>query len=92
MANARIQPWLKEENYEEFRRLAPDDPSLPATYDEWQEITLDQEMIFKKSGVPVERVYLEVADFSAYCASKGLNPDGVARAAFAVQKQAQLKT
>lgn len=86
MTKARIQPWLEKEDYEEFRGLAPGDPALPATYDEWEEINLDQEMIFRKSGIKVERVYLDVADFSAYCTSCGLNPDGVARAAFAVQK------
>jgi hypothetical protein len=86
MAETRIQPWFERKDYGQFKKLAPDDPSLPDTFEQWEQIAREEELIFKKSGVPVDKVYIYPGEVKAYCDACKINPDGVARAAFAVQK------
>jgi len=82
----RIEPWLSWHEYDAFKRAAPDDPDLLSTYDAWLELANEVVDIFTKSGVPVEKIPIGFDEFNAYCQSCELNPDGVARAAFAVHK------
>jgi hypothetical protein len=92
MPNRRFEPWLRVEEFVAFRELAPEDPDLPGTYEEWAEQINDKLFVFIKSGVPVERVDISIAEFRSYCTWQEINPDGVARAAFAIFKgRAQLQ-
>lgn len=80
----RIEPWIDPDEYSAFKRLAPDDRELPDSYKEWLELAIDQLSAFVKSGIPVEKVLIHPEPFKEYCRANSINPDGVARAAFAV--------
>lgn len=86
MPHVRIEPWLSLHEYHEFKKLAPDDPALPDTYEEWLEKANEMIQVFIMCGVPVERTPIYAEEFFHYCEACGLNPDGVARASFAVFK------
>lgn len=92
MLNPRIEPWLNKDDYDAFKKLAPDDPDLPPTFDEWLENALDKLSAFVKSGVPIERIDISPIEFKNYCDAASINPDGVARAAFAVSKITKART
>jgi hypothetical protein len=82
----RIEPWLRKEEYDVFKRLAPDDPTLPVNYDEWLEKITELVSVFIKCGVLVEKIHINAHEFEKYCTDHNINPDGVGRAAFAVYK------
>lgn len=86
MPHPRIEPWISREDYDAFLLLAPDDPALGKSYDEWLEQITELMAVFVKSGVPIERVHIRPDEFQKYCIAHSINPDGVARASFAVSR------
>jgi hypothetical protein len=86
LPNTRIFPWLIAVDYDAIRQLSPDDPDLPPTFNEWLELANEQLSVFRKSGIPVQKVEIISHELKAYCDKCGIHPDAVGRSGFAVHK------
>jgi len=80
----RIMGWLRRDDYQTFKRLSPDDPDLPDTYDEWLKLASEQINNLKANGIVVKKVTIDPEEFAVYCRASGINPNTHTRAAFTV--------
>jgi len=77
--------WYKREEYDTLRRLFTDGDSLPDTYDKWLEkvgVVLKE---LRREGRVSRKVYIDPVAFPAWCASKGFQVNGSARAQFSAE-------
>jgi hypothetical protein len=85
----RIGAWFRREDYDAFKKLSPDEYNLPDTFDEWEEIAVNQVVQIEAAGGIVEKVILDPQEFALWCKASGVEPNGPSRAAFAVYKEAR---
>ena len=81
-----VTPWLVKSDYDAFKKLASDDPELPDSYDEWEEIANEQVSAFRKSGLSIETILITPEEVQEYCDACGIEPDSAGRAAVAMRK------
>jgi len=84
--SARLCP----EDYDSFRRLCPNDRSLPNSYREWLRFTEKADALMASQGLVVERVTIYPNEFAEWCQESGMTPDWSARSAFARTKAESL--
>jgi hypothetical protein len=75
--------WFRADDYPQVRSGMDDAARLPASYQAWLLSAEQVESEIVRSGVAVERVYLEPDAFLAWCAETGAAPNGAARARYA---------
>lgn len=76
--------WYFPDEWEQLRAVAPDPDVLEATYDEWASVYKDGIKLLKESGMRPLRVDVHLDALLAWCQRSGRQPDGAARAAYAV--------
>ena len=86
MRGPRIGAWFRREDYEALKKLSPNEPDLPDTFDEWEQIATKQVAEIETAGGLVEKVIIDPQEFAIWCRASGVKPDSVNRSAFAVQK------
>lgn len=79
----RIAPWFRREDYDAFRRLIPDDPDMPDTFDEWLKVATEQ---VAKSGAHggIKQVILDPDKYARWRRAAGLDANYETIRAFAV--------
>ena len=75
--------WYRREDYPRVLTIMEDAHLLPPTWEKWRYSADKVARQAQKSGVVVEKVYLHLDDFLAWCRARGLNVDAKARTAFA---------
>ena len=68
---ATISAWYRREDWETLRDLFPDRSALHATYDEWEADARRVERQLGAQGLAVERIIVDPAEFSGWCAPCG---------------------
>ena len=84
MTRLRIVSWFLRKDYDLFKRLSPDDSSLPETFEEWLEFAEKRIAEYETKGVAIRKVAIRPHRFAGYCDARGLNRNRLARDAFAV--------
>jgi hypothetical protein len=79
-------PWIEPDDYEAFKRLMPDNPDIPDTYDKWRDLTLEEIAEQRAMGFAVETVVVYPFEFFRYCHNGNAVPNSAALLKFACQK------
>jgi hypothetical protein len=77
--------WYRREDWKTLCDLFPDRSALHTTYDEWEADAKRIERQLGAQGLAVEHVIIDPAEFSGWCAVRGLVPDGAARSRFTTE-------
>ena len=85
LAEQQFRRALSISQGETLRDLFPDRSALHATYDEWEADARRVERQLGAQGLAVERIIVDPAEFSGWCALRGLEPDGAARSRFTTE-------
>jgi hypothetical protein len=80
----RKGPWILEKDYEAFKRLMPNDPDIPNTYDEWKKLVAEQDVHLAAVGQGVVREPVDPNEFANYCRMSHTDPDSIGLTAFAI--------
>ena len=75
--------WFDREQWQRLTEVVPDRSELDDTYDQWERNAKKAMKGLKRSGQSVERVLVRIDELLAWCAVKGVVPDGKARSQFA---------
>ena len=75
--------WFRQEDYQWVRDTLVDGHRLPPSYQEWQRRHERALEMIELQGHRVEKVYLHVATFAAWCKERGLDINCHALAEFA---------
>ena len=75
--------WFRREDYEAAKAGMADPERLYAGYDAWLKEAQAFETQMAADGVKTTRVRFDPTGFALYCVTRGLPPDGVARAEWA---------
>ena len=86
MARQRVAIKIRPENYDMLRRLLPDDPDFPGSFDEWLARTTDLNAKLKATGIMIIEVDIDPQEFADYCRRCGITTDRVGLQAFAVSQ------
>src|SRR5438552_17269405 len=72
--SSRPQPaiWIRREDYDAFKRLSPNDPDFPDTYDEWFKDATEQIAKSESRGLVVDRIVVDPQQFAAFCKAGGI--------------------
>ena len=76
-------PWYHEADYNGLREIFEDGNKLAATYHGWLESANGVYEHIKSEGMIVEKVYITLQDFPAWCAARNLRLNAHARNEFA---------
>ena len=80
-----VQPWIvSAADYKALKRLMPDDPDLPDTYDEWFNLASEQAAKAAKGGRTMEKITVNPDEFAVYCDRAGLDRNYWTLGAYAV--------
>ena len=82
-------PWFRAENYDEARARMSDAAQLPETFEEWLSRAEERERNFHRTGVTVERVYVDDDRFIEFCGNSDQPLNSGARQKFAMTKVAR---
>jgi hypothetical protein len=82
----RHKAWIAPKDYEAFKRLMPDDPDFPNTYDEWLKLANKEIAEIQAAGHFIERVEVYPNEFAAYCHASGIDGNSALLHAFSVAK------
>jgi hypothetical protein len=80
---SRIVVWITKDDYPAFRRLFPDYPAFPASYDVWEQITRKQIAELEAIGDTIRTPVIHPEHFTAYCDASGINYNMTSLYAFA---------
>ncbi len=83
MAAIRIVIWITREDYPAFRKLLPNDPAFPPSYDAWEQITRKKITEMEALGDTVRTPVIHPEDFTAHCDAGGINYNITSLSAFA---------
>lgn len=64
--------WIRREDYDAFKRLSPNDPNFPDTYDEWLKDASEQIAKSEARGLVVDRIVVDPQQFAAFCKAGGI--------------------
>src|SRR5258708_1091568 len=82
-------PWYRREDWNAVLAIFVDREKLPSTYQQWLRRAEKAEREFGRKGTIAERIYLDPALFSRWCADRGLKIDAAARMSFAAEAVAR---
>ena len=74
--------WYRRNDYSRVLQIMTDADELPPTWDKWLYRAEQALRRFEKSGMVVEKVYLDPEIFPGWCEARGLEIDAKARIAF----------
>lgn len=76
--------WFNEDDYESIKGLAPNDPTLPDTFEDWSKQMVDEIAKLKALNTPFVKVVVLADELAAYCEASGLDHNATTRGAYAV--------
>lgn len=71
--------WYVREDYARIRAMMTDPHNLAPSYDQWLMAAENNARVAQEAGIEVVRVTVTSEGFAAWCAERGLEPDGSAR-------------
>lgn len=77
--------WYRREDYARVLQVMADSDQLPPTWDKWFYAAEKGRRHLEKTGIVVERVYLDPDEFARWCEAGGLDVDAKARTRFAAE-------
>ena len=86
MALPRITVWLQREDYDAFKQLAPHDPNLPDTFDDWLQQAEKDAAKLESDGRSMNKVIVNPKEFAEYCRASGIEANYVTLIQFAAFK------
>ncbi len=86
MPRPKIGPAIRQEDFDAFKALSPDDPDLPAAFEEWRKNAAEIDAKLKTLGVIVQRIPINPHEFAAWARKTGRDANEAARRAFAISK------
>jgi len=87
----RYRGWISPEHYEAFKRLMPDEPDLPDTYDEWLNIAEKEVAEIRGIGHTVKKINLDPDEFTEFCQASSVDRNAKTFHAFTVFKASRKK-
>jgi hypothetical protein len=69
MTKTTISPRIDRSDYAAIQALLPNDPDLPATYEEWQSLSSKNDAARAKGGYTVKGVLIKPQEFADYLPS-----------------------
>lgn len=78
--------WFRREDYEAAKSEMADPERLYDGYDEWLHEAQAFEREMQDQGVKVQRIRYESKGFALFCLTRGIAPDGAARAEWAAME------
>jgi hypothetical protein len=87
--------WFDREQWQRLTEVVPVRSELDDTYEQWERSAKGTMKHFKRSGQAVEKVPIRIEELLAWCALRGVAPDGKARSQFAseiLQKKYESKS
>ncbi|HXT17672.1 MAG TPA: hypothetical protein VN706_18680 [Gemmatimonadaceae bacterium] len=78
-------PWYRRQTYHTARAVFADRAALPASYDEWLRVAVEDERRVTQSGQVPVRAYIDPTELKSWCTSRGLPLDSRARREFAAK-------
>jgi hypothetical protein len=75
--------WYREEDYLRILKIMSDAHVLPDTYADWKRIAETTERQMQSRGVLVVRAVIDLDEFPAWCRTRGLKLDAMARNQYA---------
>jgi hypothetical protein len=76
-------PLIRPEDYPAFRKLAPDNPDFPESYDQWLYWRIQYAANEEGRGHHVKDVEVRPSEFQQYCKERGDAPTRLALLYFA---------
>jgi hypothetical protein len=91
---ARTVPfyWFREQDYDYIRGLIPNDPHLPASFAQWQQVANKQLAQIKAGGAAIQKIDVDPREFVAYCKAKGIEHSIAALGAFVLEQAKRPRT
>jgi hypothetical protein len=79
MPRPKIGPAIRQEDFDAFKALSPDDPDLPAAFEEWRKNAAEIDAKLKTLGVIVQRIPISPQEFAAWARKTGRDANEAAR-------------
>jgi hypothetical protein len=79
-------PLIRPEDYPAFRKLAPDNPDFPESYDQWLYWRIQYAANEEGHGHRVKYVEVRPSEFELYCRERNKCPNSMALDWFASEK------
>lgn len=76
--------WIIRDDYPAFRRLFPNNPEFPASYNSWEQFARQQITETEVIGDSVRTAIIHPEDYTGWCNAAGLNYNSASLGAFAV--------
>ena len=84
MLRSKVVIWFRREDYDAIRRLIPNEPNLPNTFDEWFEAATRQAQKLNVPHAVIRKTIINPKEFAAYCNASGVDHSWTILIAFAV--------
>lgn len=78
--------WLTPETHARLGEIMVEPSGIPWSYERWREKAETQERHWKRRNQLVVRIVLDPEAFAAWCAGKGLQPNGEALQVYVFQR------
>jgi hypothetical protein len=75
--------WFDREQWQQLTQVVPDRSELDDTYEQWERSAKKAMKELERCGQAVEKVPVRIDELLAWCALRGVVPDGKARSQFA---------
>jgi hypothetical protein len=64
--------WFEPDDYQQVRRLIPNDKQIPCSFEEWEEAATKQIAELEARGIEIRKVIVDPTEYSVFCESNGL--------------------
>jgi hypothetical protein len=78
--------WFRKEDYAALCELFIDGEKMPTMWEEWLKHSEAMERDAKTKFQNIDRIYLDPAEFAAWCKGHSIRPDSIARHRFVAIK------
>lgn len=78
--------WYKKEDWNRLLEVSEDKSKIEETHDEWLKNAENAIKNFKKKGIKIEKVQIDLNELIRWCNERNLSLNGEARANFVTHK------
>lgn len=83
--------WVKESDWERLKEVAEDADRLEASWEEWQEKSLEMIEVFATRNINIQKIDVDIEELISWCASQDKPINSSTRAEYVTQLMLELK-
>jgi hypothetical protein len=85
MTITTFEAWIEPDDYQDFKRIIPNNPDVPDAYDEWLYLTTKKILEGESRREVVQKVKIDPNKFVQYCRLRNIACDSAALRNFAYE-------